>query len=122
MTAGPLCSCQPWSLPKPLLQLLRGKSSPVLVCSKPSISLDGFADKQAVLNPNLVPKHIPEEVASSVVGGLNLVSYLVVGTPFIVAMQEQKAVGSQINQSFRDMRPQGQDKSRPWPFLGCPQG
>lgn len=39
-----------------------------------SHSLDGFPAKQAVLNPNLVPKHIPEEVASSVVGGLSLVS------------------------------------------------
>lgn len=37
-------------------------------------SLDGFPAKEAVLSPNLVPKHIPEEVASSAVGGLGLVS------------------------------------------------
>lgn len=37
-------------------------------------SLDGFPAKQAALNPNLVPKHIPEEVASSPVGGLSRVS------------------------------------------------
>lgn len=35
--------------------------------------LDAFPAK-AVLSPNLVPTHIPEEVASSVVAGLSLVS------------------------------------------------